>query len=82
MTSFNAVYLLPAALVRLARRGPHPDVDGASELALTPPALNGLLELPLRAEAALIARGADLPAGLSLLALLRAPRSSGRMTPR
>ncbi|MEA2449564.1 MAG: hypothetical protein QOG63_1496 [Thermoleophilaceae bacterium] len=71
MTSFNAVYLLPAAVVRIARRGPRAD-GGASELALTPPALNGLLELPLRAEAALIARGVRLPAGLSLLALLRA----------
>jgi SAM-dependent methyltransferase len=76
MTAFNAVYLLPAAAVRIARRRkrPHADEDGVSELALTPPALNGLLELPLRAEAALIARGAALPAGLSLLALLRAPR--------
>jgi SAM-dependent methyltransferase len=82
LTSFNAVYLLPAAAVRIARRRarPNADGDGASELALTPPALNGLLELPLRAEAALIARGADLPAGLSLLALLRAPASSSRTT--
>jgi SAM-dependent methyltransferase len=82
MTSFNAVYLLPAAAVRIARRRGRPDADGdgASELTLTPPALNGLLELPLRAEAALLARGADLPAGLSLLVLLRAP-SSARMTP-
>jgi SAM-dependent methyltransferase len=78
MTSFNAAYLLPAALVRIARRGPEPvggagGGNGPSELALTPPALDALLELPLRAEAALIARGVSLPAGLSLLALLRAP---------
>lgn len=66
MTSFNAAYLLPAAAVRLIRRG-----GGGSELALTPPALDRLLELPLRAEAALIRRGASLPFGLSLLALLR-----------
>jgi SAM-dependent methyltransferase len=71
MTSFNAAYLLPAALVRLARRS---GSDGASsELALTPPWLDGLLELPLRAEAVLIGRGVPLPAGLSLLALLRSP---------
>jgi SAM-dependent methyltransferase len=70
MTGFNAVYLLPAAAVRIARRGR--EADESSELALTPPALNGVLELPLRAEAALIARGVSLPAGLSLLAVLRA----------
>ena len=71
MTAFNATYLVPAALVRIVRRG----TNGASpsELALTPPALNPVLELPLRAEAALIARGVSLPAGLSLLAVLRAP---------
>jgi SAM-dependent methyltransferase len=65
LTSFNAAYLLPAALVRLVRRG------GGSELALTPARLDPLLELPLRAESALIRRGVSLPAGLSLLALLR-----------
>lgn len=73
MTGFNAVYLLPAAAVRVARRGRDGESQsGSSELALTPPALNGVLELPLRAEAALIARGWSLPAGLSLLAVLRA----------
>jgi SAM-dependent methyltransferase len=78
MTSFNAAYLLPAAIVRLARSGkgrtaaaPGGAAAPASELALTPAALNAALELPLRAEAALIARGVNLPAGLSLLALLR-----------
>jgi SAM-dependent methyltransferase len=83
MTSFNAAYLLPAAAVRIARRGdaPERDVQG-SELTLTPRALDGLLELPLRAEAALIARGVVLPVGLSLLALLRAPGSSVRTTPK
>lgn len=77
MTGFNAAYLLPAAAIRLARRGSgngaRPEA-GSSELSLTPPALDALLELPLRAEAALIARGLSLPAGLSLLALLRLAR--------
>ena len=74
MTSFNAAYLLPAALVRVARRSDGDgDGDGGSELALTPRALDRVLELPLRAEAALIAHGASLPAGLSLLAVLRNP---------
>ena len=70
MTSFNAAYLLPAAAVRLVRR--RSGGEGTSELALTPAALDRLLELPLRAEAGLIRRGARLPLGLSLLALLRA----------
>jgi SAM-dependent methyltransferase len=71
-THFNGVYLLPAALVRLALRV-RPDVQRRSELALTPASFDRLLELPLRVEAALIARGVRLPAGLSLLAVLRAP---------
>jgi 2-polyprenyl-3-methyl-5-hydroxy-6-metoxy-1,4-benzoquinol methylase len=74
-THFNGVYLLPAALVRLALRL-RPDAQQRSELALTPASLDRLLELPLRLEAALIARGASLPAGLSLLAVLRAPAAA------
>jgi SAM-dependent methyltransferase len=69
---FNAFYLLPAALVRLAMRS-DPEAEHRSELALTPSSLDRLLELPLRAEAALIRGGNALPAGLSLLAVLRAP---------
>lgn len=70
VTSFNAAYLLPAAAVRLARRRSRGDAP--SELTLTSPALDRVLELPLRAEASLIRRGAAIPAGLSLLAVLRA----------
>ena len=69
LTGFNVVYLAPAALVRIARRGAG-DSQG-SELALTPPTLNPALELPFRAEAALIATGRNLPPGLSLLAVVR-----------
>jgi SAM-dependent methyltransferase len=68
-TGFNVVYLAPAAVVRLVRRA-EPEA-GASELELTPAALDGALELPLRLEAALVRRGANLPTGLSLLCLLR-----------
>ncbi len=68
-TGFNVAYLLPAALVRIARRGGGD--SGSSELRLTPPRLDPILELPLRAEAGLIRRGYDLPPGLSLLAVLR-----------
>jgi SAM-dependent methyltransferase len=69
MTGFNVAYLAPAALVRIARRGA--EDDEASELALTPLALNRALELPLLAEAALIGRGRNLPPGLSLVAVVR-----------
>jgi SAM-dependent methyltransferase len=72
-TGFNVVYLVPAALVRLARRnGDAQDEGGSSELALTPAGLDSALELPLRLEAALVRRGANLPTGLSLLAVMRA----------
>jgi SAM-dependent methyltransferase len=73
VTGFNVTYLLPAAAVRVARRGAAATEGGSSELGLTPPALDGVLELPLRAEAGLIRRGVSLPTGLSLLAVLRAP---------
>jgi SAM-dependent methyltransferase len=68
-THFNSVLLGPAAVVRLAqrRRARHTH----SDLELTPPRLNGLLELPLRLESRLVAAGTRLPAGLSLLAVLR-----------
>ncbi|MEA2149927.1 MAG: hypothetical protein QOD69_1757, partial [Solirubrobacteraceae bacterium] len=69
-TYFNAALLAPAAVVRVARRR----VPACrSELSLTPPALDRLLELPSRAEAALLRAGVRLPVGLSLLAVLRAP---------
>jgi SAM-dependent methyltransferase len=68
-TYFNAALLAPAAVVRLARR--HAP-SGRSELSLTPPALDRLLELPSRAEAALLRSGHRVPVGLSLLAVLRA----------
>jgi SAM-dependent methyltransferase len=71
LTYFNSLLLAPAAAVRLAsgyRRRRSPDV---SDLDLTPRALNRALEMPLRAEAALLRCGGRLPAGLSLLAVLR-----------
>jgi SAM-dependent methyltransferase len=72
MTGFNVVYLAPAALVRLARRDASVATEAASsELRLTPPRLNPALELPLRAEAAYLRTGRNLPPGLSLLAVIR-----------
>jgi SAM-dependent methyltransferase len=64
---FNAAVLVPAALVRLGRRRAD---SRRSELGMTPRGLDGLLELPLRAEAALLRRGGRVRAGLSLLAVL------------
>ena len=71
VTAFNAALLAPIAVARFAqraRRRPQP----ASDLGRTPQgAVNAALESLLRAEAALIRRGRDLPAGVSLLAVLR-----------
>ena len=71
-THFNTFFLAPAALVRLALREGG-ERQRRSELALTPRSLDSLLELPLRAEAALLRLGFRLPAGLSLLAVFERP---------
>jgi len=66
-TGFNMLLLPIAACIRLAAR-----LRGApprSDLLATPRWLDGPLELPLRAEAAILRRGWRLPAGLSLLAV-------------
>jgi SAM-dependent methyltransferase len=70
-TYFNALLLAPAAVVRLAQRRRRGHTQ--SDLTLTPPAFNSLLELPLALEARLLGAGRRLPAGLSLLAILRRP---------
>jgi SAM-dependent methyltransferase len=72
-TYFNSLTLLPAAAVRLAQRLRRRPASGPahSQLHMTPSALDPLLELPLRAEAALIRRGVRLPVGLSLLGVFR-----------
>jgi hypothetical protein len=44
-------------------------------LSIPPPWLNELLERPLRIEADWLRRGHTLPAGLSLLAILRRPEA-------
>jgi SAM-dependent methyltransferase len=65
---FNAILLAPAAVVRLTRRRPRAR-SARSELELTPGWLDGVLEWPLRLEAAALRGGARLPFGLSLLAV-------------
>jgi SAM-dependent methyltransferase len=70
-THFNALLLAPAAVVRIVER--HRPRPSHSDLARTPRALDGLLEIPLMLEARLLAGGRRLPLGLSLLAILRRP---------
>lgn len=75
-TSFNSLLLAPAAAVRIAqrRRGSrNGGVSADADLQLGPTWLNGVLVRPLIAEARWLSRGRTLPAGLSLLAVLRKP---------
>jgi SAM-dependent methyltransferase len=73
-THFNAVLLAPAAAVRLLRRSGRSATAARedSDLSLTPGWLDPVLAGVLGAEAALLRRGARLPAGLSILAVFRA----------
>jgi 2-polyprenyl-3-methyl-5-hydroxy-6-metoxy-1,4-benzoquinol methylase len=71
-TYFNSILLPPAALVRIARKR-RIGHEGRSELAFTPTWLDPVLLIPLRLESAFLRVGGRLPAGLSLLALLRKP---------
>ncbi len=78
LTAFNTLLLVPTVAVRLAQRGRTRAPAGCrSELELTSRWLNRVLEQPLRAEAALLRRGARLPVGLSLLVVAR---NRGRRT--
>jgi SAM-dependent methyltransferase len=74
VTAFNMVLLAPIAAARLVQRARR-RAQPASDLSRTPQGpVNRGLERVLRAEASLIRRGRDLPAGVSLLAVLRRPR--------
>ena len=71
-TYFNSILLGPAAVVRLSERlRPARGSKDRSHVAMTPRWLDGVLEVPMRAEAAAIRRGVRLPAGLSLMAVFR-----------
>ena len=70
-TYFNSWLLPVAAAHRRLSRLRHSFDEPVSDLQLTPERLNSVLEQPLRFEAWLIARGWTLPAGLSLMALMR-----------
>jgi SAM-dependent methyltransferase len=62
-TYFNSALLPAIAIARMLRRR---GGDERPELELTPRWLDPLLVLPMRAEAALIRRGASLPTGISV----------------
>jgi SAM-dependent methyltransferase len=70
LTSFNTV-LLPAVAAARAAQRLRPSPPRSSDLARTPRLANAPLERLLATEAAWIARGRDLRAGVSLLAVLR-----------
>jgi SAM-dependent methyltransferase len=64
-TYFFTALLPGVAAVRAFRRG-EGNGDGESDLSLTSSRVGRLLELPSRAEAKLIERGVNLPAGVSV----------------
>ena len=71
VTSFNSALLPAIAAARLVQRWRHA-AQPSDDLARTPGgAVDAALERVLAAEAAWIRRGHDLPAGVSLLAVLR-----------
>lgn len=63
---FNTLLLPPIAAVRVLGRRRANGAPARPDLSLTPARLNHLLEQPMRLEAALIRRGARLPAGVSM----------------
>jgi SAM-dependent methyltransferase len=70
-TYFNSLLLPVAVTLRaLARFNPRA-TESSLDLWVPPAPMNWLLEQPLRLEADLIDRGVGIPAGLSLLAVLR-----------
>lgn len=76
-TYFNSVLFLPGAAVRLGERLRRPHKRrGRPNVQLTPRALDGVLEWPMRLEAALVGRGVRLPVGMSLLMAFRRPVSA------
>jgi SAM-dependent methyltransferase len=70
-THFNSLLLPAAVLMRALDRVRPGTTESSLDLWIPPAPLNWLLERPLALEAALIGRGGRIPAGLSLLAVLR-----------
>jgi SAM-dependent methyltransferase len=70
-TYFNSLLLPVAIVLRVLDRLSTKTTESSLDLWVPPQPLNWLLERPLAIEAALIARGGRIPAGLSLLAVFR-----------
>lgn len=70
-TYFNSLLLPVAVALRVLDRFSRKTTESSLDLWVPPAPLNWLLERPLLLEAALIARGGRIPAGLSLLAVFR-----------
>jgi len=70
-TYFNSLLLPAAILLRVLDRFSRKTTESSLDLWIPPQPLNAALEQPLNLEAALIARGGRIPAGLSLLAVFR-----------
>jgi SAM-dependent methyltransferase len=70
-TYFNSLLLPIAILLRVLERFSRRPTESSLDLWVPPEPLNWMLERPLALEAALIARGGRIPAGLSLLTVFR-----------
>jgi SAM-dependent methyltransferase len=70
-TYFNSLLLPAAILLRVLDRFSRKTTESSLDLWVPPAPLNWLLERPLQMEAATIAHGGRIPAGLSLLAVFR-----------
>jgi SAM-dependent methyltransferase len=70
-TYFNSLLLPVAILLRVLDRVNTKTTESSLDLWVPPEPLNWLLERPLALEAATIARGGRIPAGLSLLSVFR-----------
>jgi SAM-dependent methyltransferase len=70
-TYFNSLLLPAAIILRVLDRLSTKTTESSLDLWVPPEPFNWLLERPLAIEAALIARGGRIPAGLSLLAVFR-----------
>jgi SAM-dependent methyltransferase len=70
-THFNSLLLPVAILLRALDRLHASTTESSLDLWVPPAPLNWLLQQPLNLEAAVIGRGGQIPAGLSLLAVLR-----------
>jgi SAM-dependent methyltransferase len=70
-TYFNSLLLPVAMLLRILERVNTKTTESSLDLWVPPERINRALEIPLKMESAMIARGGRIPAGLSLLSVFR-----------